>query len=111
MTKKTPKNEPPAELADVSEDDTAPGAPSPSPSPSPSPASVVVMGAAAHDPLAFVDVAGAPRLTVGTWIAAKRLRPVESAAFVAWANANAPAEMSADEWAAQLEKFQKTPIK
>lgn len=75
------------------------------------PVSVVVVGPAAHDPLAHQSVAGSPRLTLGTWMAAKRLRPVQTAAFAAWARLHAPAEMTAAEWSAAHEKFQQTPIK
>jgi len=96
------------ELADA---DTDPGFPS-KPAAEPDLGSVanVVTGPAAHDPLAHGEVRPSI-LNLGTWLAAKRLRPVETAAFVSWARTNAPGERPADEWAALFVTFQKTPIK
>ena len=93
-------------------DDEAKPAPAPAPAPPAGPTTVLVVGHAAHDPLAHVDsVPGAPVISLATWLAAKGVRDVDSAGFASWARANAPAEQSSDAWAALRMKFNQTPIK
>jgi hypothetical protein len=75
------------------------------------PVSHVLVGAAAHDPLAHREQAGPSLLTAATWAAAKKLRAVDIAGFLMWTKANAPDLLSADEWATTLATFQQTPIK
>lgn len=83
-------------------------APAPAPE---APISHVVVGAAAHDPLAHREQTGPSLLDHATWSAAKKLRPVDGAGFAAWARANALGPRSSDEWADAFVKFQQTPIK
>jgi hypothetical protein len=75
------------------------------------PVSHVLVGAAAHDPLAHREQAGPSLLAATTWAAAKKLRPVDIAGFLLWSKANAPGLLSADEWATTFATFQQTPIK
>ena len=74
------------------------------------PVSVVVQGAAAHDPLAHGPQV-ASKLPAATWAAARRMRPVESAAFLSWARLNVPGDKTPDEWAALFASFQQLPVK
>jgi hypothetical protein len=70
----------------------------------------VVEGAAAHDPLAS-KAPTAALINADTWIAAKKLRAVDIAGFAAWARLNAPAVLTADEWASLAAAFKTTPIR
>jgi hypothetical protein len=75
------------------------------------PASVVVEGPAAHDALAYNDLATVARIPLAVWLSAKRARPVDYAGFLSWAGTNAMPSQTSDEWAALLDQFQTTPIK
>lgn len=86
--------------------------PGPTPPVEPTPPSVVVSGAAAHDPLAYAGRdKGVSLLSATMWAAATKLRPIDSAAFLSWARANLTGDRSAADWDAAFKSFQKLPVK
>jgi hypothetical protein len=112
-TKKAPTSAPSAPDVD-SEEVTDPAivkfkVPADAPPPASGPANIVVVGAAAQDPLVRAPE-GPSKLALQTWALAKRLRPVDLAGFIVWARSNAPSECIASEWAAHLARYNATPV-